>query len=340
MHKKTILLTGAGGSVGKEALQFLIQKQPSYNIRIFDLDTPQNRTFFEPFSDKIEIFYGDITREQDTILPVKDADVVIHLASVIPPLANQKKHLVDSVNVQGTAYLVQNIEKYAPNAFLLFASSVATYGDRLTNPYIKAEDPLIPSQGDYYAEGKIKMEAIIRQSALRWSIFRLGAIMGAKNHKISGIMFLMSLDQLMEIATPKDTARAFANAVEHLQKLQYKVFNLGGGEKCVTTYREFLERNFQIYGLGRLNFPERAFATKNFHCGVYTDGHLLDQIVHFRQDTLEDYYRMVQEATPRLQRWITKLFAPIIKKYLLSKSEPYKAWKQNDTQKIKHYFAH
>ncbi|CEN44702.1 NAD-dependent epimerase/dehydratase family protein [Capnocytophaga canis] len=338
MQKKTILLTGAGGSVGKEALQLLVNKHNLYNIRIFDLDTPKNRKYFETFSDKIEIFYGDITRKEDTVAPVTGVDVIIHLASVIPPLANEKTHLVDSVNVGGTRHLVENTEKYAPDAFMLFASSVATYGDRLQDPYIRVTDPLVPSEGDYYAQGKIIMEKIVRESRLQWSIFRLGAIMGPKNHKISGIMFLMSLDQLMEIATPRDTARAFVNGIDHLQSLNQKIFNLGGGADCVTTYREFLGKNFEIYGLGKLNFPERAFATKNFHCGVYVDGDELEKIVRFRKDTLEDYYQMVREATPMLQRWATRLFAPIIKKYLLSKSEPYKAWKQNDTEKIKRYF--
>ncbi len=331
-------MTGAGGSVGREALMLLLHEADSYNVRIFDLDTPANRKFFADFGDAVEVFYGDITRKDDLRDPIIGTDVVIHLASVIPPLANEKTHLVDRVNVGGTKNLVEIMEQYAPKAFLLFASSVAVYGDRLQNPYIRVEDPLLPSEGDYYARGKIAMEQIITRSRLNWSIFRLAAIMGANNHKLSGIMFLMSLDQLMEIATPKDTAGAFVNALKHLDELSGRVFNLGGGRDCVTTYGEFLAANFNIFGLGKLNFPERAFATKNFHCGVYADGDELEEIVRFRNDSLEDYYRMVRRATPRYQRFLACLFAPLIKRYLLTKSAPYQAWKRRDVSQIRRYF--
>ncbi len=138
-------MTGAGGSVGREALMLLLHEADSYNVRIFDLDTPANRRFFADFGDAVEVFYGDITRKDDLRDPIIGTDVVIHLASVIPPLANEKTHLVDRVNVGGTKNLVEIMEQYAPKAFLLFASSVAVYGDRLQNPYIRVEDPLLPS---------------------------------------------------------------------------------------------------------------------------------------------------------------------------------------------------
>lgn len=336
--RKNILLTGAGGSVGKEALKLLIEKKELYNIRIFDLKTISNEAYFNQFGSDIEVFYGDISRKEDSIRALKGVDAIIHLASVIPPLANKQPELVERVNVGGTDNLVKNIQVYAPGAFLLFASSVATYGDRLIDPYIRVHDPQFPSEGDYYAAGKIAMEKIISESKLRYSIFRLGAIMGAGNHKLSGLMFLMSLEQLMEIATPQDTARAFVNALEHLDTLEGKVFNLGGGKECVTTYRDFLSKNFRIFGLGKLNFPQRAFATKNFHCGVYVDGDDLEQILHFRRDALPDYYRMVEEKVPILQRWMTMVLSPAIKLYLLFQSEPYKAWLKKDKDKIKRYF--
>lgn len=339
MTKKNILLTGAGGSVGKEALTLLLENAHLYNIRVFDLDTPGNRKFFTGFGENIEVFYGDITRKEDLRKPVTGTDAVIHLASVIPPLANEKTHLVDRVNIGGTKNLVESMEEHAPDSFLLFASSVAVYGDRLHNPYIRVGDPLIPSEGDYYAKGKIAMEEIIMSSRLKWSIFRLAAIMGSNNHKLSGIMFLMSLEQLMEIATPKDTARAFVNALKHLDELSGKVFNLGGGKDCVTSYGDFLSKNFEIFGLGKLNFPDHTFATKNFHCGVYADGDELEKTVHFRNDSLNDYYQMVRQDTPVCRRWITRLFSPIIKKYLLSKSAPYRAWKNKDSSRITRYFG-
>ena len=337
-QKKTVLLTGAGGSIGRECLQLLLKSRHRYDIRVFDIDNPKNREYFDRFNGKLETFFGDITHREDLIAPIQGVDVVIHFAAVIPPLAREREDLVQSVNINGTRNLISVMEEHAPNAFLEYASSVAVYGDRLENPYISVEDPVNPAQDDAYGAGKVQTEKDIQSSKLQWTIFRLAAIMGAGNHQISGLMFLMPLSTPMEICTPRDTARAFANAVEHIEELTGQIFNLGVGSECVTTYYDFLSRNFKIFGLGEMKFPEHAFATKNFHCGIYTDGDDLENILHFRRDTLEDYYKMVKANTPKIQRMATKLVSGLVQNYLLSKSEPYRAWQSGDEDKIKLYF--
>jgi nucleoside-diphosphate-sugar epimerase len=138
--------------------------------------------------------------------------------------------------------LIRGLERFSPKAFLLYSSSISVYGDRLKDPNIYKTDPLLPSLGDEYAKTKIAAEDIIQSSRLKWSIFRLTAIMGG--HKISKLMFHMPLATKMEICTPADTARAFVNAIEHRNKIEGKIFNLGGGESCRCTYLEFLDRSF------------------------------------------------------------------------------------------------
>lgn len=61
--------------------------------------------------------------------------------------------------------------------FIPMALSVAVYGDRFLDPYIKVDDPLIPALGDNYAYTKIEMEKLIQESGLSYSIFRLARIM-------------------------------------------------------------------------------------------------------------------------------------------------------------------
>lgn len=60
--------------------------------------------------------------------------------------------------------------------------------------------------------------------------------------------------------------------------------------------RRFPDGKFQIYGLGALDFLTHAFATKNFlHLLGFVDGDELEQILHFRRDTLEDYYSQLRQ---------------------------------------------
>lgn len=335
--KSTILLTGAGGSIGREITEMLIAKD-TCDLRVFDLDTPKNREFFDRFGDKLTIFLGDITVPETLTEATTGVDVVLHMASIIPPLAHDKPELARNVNVGGTKNLVEQVKKNSPKAFIAMASSVATYGDRLLDPYIKVSDPLIPAEGDNYAVTKIEMEEIIQKSKLRWTIYRLAAIMGVGNHHVGRLMFRMPLEQVMEIATPRDTARAFVNTLDHLDEVEGKIFNLGGGAECTTTYGEFLSKNFEIFGLGALDFPSHAFATKNFHCGYFEDGQDLEDILHFRQDTLADYYREVEKGTSIFTKLGAKAFRGIVKSYLLSKSEPYKAWQEQDEEAMKLFF--
>lgn len=288
MHTKHILITGASGTVGSEVLE-MVSKNPSYQISCFDIENKKNKKFFSRYKDNVQWIKGDISNEYEVKKVPSQIDVVIHLAALIPPIADEYPKWTHKINVVGTQLLVNHIEKTSPNAFFIYSSSIAVYGDRIENPYIKVTDPIKISEGDYYAQTKIEAEKIIQQSKLRWTIFRLAAIM--KNHKISKLMFHMPLDTKFEICTPRDTARAFVNAISKESQLKNKIFNLGGGEKSRTIYKTFLERSFKIAGLGHFDFPENTFAHKNFHCGYMQDGDELENILHFRQDTLETYFK-------------------------------------------------
>ena len=151
-------------------------------------------------------------------------------------------------------------------------------------------------------------------------------------------MFLMPLNTSMEIATPEDTARAQVKACDHKEELNKRIFNLGGGEDCRIIYKDLLSDSFKIFGLGKLNFPDKAFAEKNFHCGYYTDGDDLENILHFRQDTMNDYFERLKQNTSLLKKTFASLLKGPIKKHLLKHSEPLKAFRENDSELIERFF--
>lgn len=335
---KRILLTGASGTVGFAALRMLVD-QGVHEIIVFDLETRKSKKLLEKYKSRVKLIYGDISNKENIEKVCSNIDVVIHLAAIIPPLADDNPELAYRVNVTGTKNLVESLEKKSPQAFLVYSSSVAIYGDRLKNPDIYTTDPLKPSIGDEYAKTKIEAEQIIQQSKLKWTIFRLSAIMGSHNHEVGKLMFHMPLDTPLEITTPADTGKAFVNAVDHTSELDHLIFNLGGGEKCRIIYRDFLSESFRISGLGELDFPEYSFAEKNFHCGYYEDGNKLEEILHFRQDTIDNHFTTLKKETNFFKKAIAILFRKKIKKMLLSKSEPYEAKLENKTALINRFFV-
>lgn len=334
MDKKTILVTGASGTVGFEVIKQLSVLE-KYNTIAFDLKSKKSIKKLDALKEKIQIVYNDIS-SPNAFSSLTKIDAVIHLAAIIPPLADDAPALANKVNVEGTKNLIKHLEKHSPDAFFMYSSSISVYGDRIEHPYIQVNDPLKPSLGDKYAETKIEAEEFIKSSALDWTIFRLAAIMGG--HKMSKLMFHQPLNTALEIATPQDTARAFVNGIEKQSQLSKNIYNLGGGESCRISYKHFLERSFAIFGLGAMNFPPYSFADKNFHCGFYDDGSHLEDIVHFRHHDLEDYFAMEAEKVSGLQKFVTSIFKTPIKWFLHKKSEPYQAYKENDTERMHHYF--
>jgi nucleoside-diphosphate-sugar epimerase len=335
---KKILLTGASGTVGKEVLKQLCELSEIVEITVFDRKTRDSKSFFDKFRDKITLIYGDLAIKKDICEACKNIDFVIHLAAIIPPLADKFPELAKGVNITGTKNLIECIEDQSPKAFFIYSSSISVYGDRKTNPFIKTDDILRASDRDEYALTKIEAEKLIIASKLNWTIFRLTAIMGTNNHKASAIMFHMPLDTPLEIATPEDTGRAFVNAIRHTEELSKKIFNLSGGEKCRIDYFDFLTKSFEIFGLGKPDFADNSFARKNFHCGYYADGDILNDILDFRRDTIEDYFIKVEKSISPIRKILSGILRKIIIGNLQRKSEPLAAMRENNIRDIEHYF--
>lgn len=330
---KKILLTGASGNIGYQTLKQLIEKD-KYNITAFDIDSKSSRKKLEPLRDKINIIYGSITDAKKVEEVVKDYDIIIHLAAIIPPMSDKKPKLAYQVNYEGTKNIVNAIKENGKGS-LLFSSSVAVYGDRLEKPYIRITDEFNPAE-DYYASLKIECENMIKNANIDYSIFRLTAIMGRP--EIDPLMFHMPLETKLEILSSIDAARAFVNAIEYMPELNKKTFNLSGGKECRTTYKSFLRNMFKIYGLNVKYLRALAFADYNFHCGYFLDGNELEEILHFRNETLEDYYERIKKETSGVLRFFSRMFSQPILFFLQEQSEPLQVIRMNDKKLIKRFF--
>ena len=89
---KKVLVTGAAGSIGLKVLKYLLS-EGKYEITALDLRNKNNFKKLKKYRRRINIIYGDIN---DNILIdalVKDQDYIIHLAGVMPPIADIKKGL-------------------------------------------------------------------------------------------------------------------------------------------------------------------------------------------------------------------------------------------------------
>lgn len=317
-----VLLTGGFGNVGKSTLKALIVK--GYNIQVFDIETPQNRKFAQEYTDcpQVDIIWGDLRNSEDVLRAFDTGvDVVIHLAAVIPPLADKNPELARDVNVGGTHNICAAIKAQAAKPRLIYTSSISVYGDRVNNPLIKMTDDVAPNEGDEYAKDKLAAEELIQNTDIEWTIFRLTYIVSMDKLEMDPLMFHMPLRTSIEICHTKDVGLALANAVEK-KEVWGKIFHIAGGETCRTTYREYIQRMLEIFGLGTRSLPEEAFSTGKFHCG-FMDTTQSQHLLQYQQHTLEDYYKEVEKKVG-YKRWITRMVRWVVWNHLLNKSEFYR----------------
>ncbi|MFX1596383.1 MAG: NAD-dependent epimerase/dehydratase family protein, partial [Promethearchaeota archaeon] len=274
------------------------------------------------------VVWGDIRNPKDVQRAVSDRDIVIHIAAIIPPLADKKPKFAESVNVGGTANIIEVMQNHPKKPRLIFTSSVAVYGDRLENPLITPDDPINPNSDDEYAKQKVKCEQLIKNSNLEWVIFRLTYIVSLNKLQMDPLMFEMPLETCIEICDTKDVGLALANAVEN-EKIWGEILHIAGGEQCRITYHEYLNEMLNIFGIGHDFLPEEAFRQeRGFHCGFMTTDKS-QALLNYQRYTLDDYFNAVRKKVA-IPRFFNIMFKPIAQKYLLSKSHYYKEYLSNN----------
>jgi UDP-glucose 4-epimerase len=236
---KQVLITGGAGSVGQELTRALVEL--GHQVRVFDLPTCD----FGPLQPLggTEIVKGDITNAEIVQAAVKGVDIVLHLAALLPPLSERSRERTFAVNVGGTRNIVEAIRQNGNRARLVFASSVATYGNTTAGmPPITVDDP----QGfvDIYGESKIEADRVILTSGIPYTILR-----------ISGIVIPALLDppdpwpfmryQRMEFINRADVVTALLASVERDKAID-KIFNIAGGESWQMLGHKYVEKTFQL----------------------------------------------------------------------------------------------
>lgn len=314
-----ILLTGAFGNVGLSTLKELLNR--NYDVRAFDIKNKRNRHLERKFKDQIEINWGDLRNPKDVELAVSGCDVIIHVAAIIPPLADKKPKFAEVVNVGGTLNIIEAMKKQPQKPRLIFTSSVAIYGDRTENPLIHITDPLNPNDDDEYAKQKVRCEELIRNSGLKWVICRLTYIVSVNKLQMDPLMFEMPLNTCIEICDTKDVGFALASAVEH-KNIWGETLHIAGGERCRISYKEYLNEMLDIFGIGSDPLPPEAFSTKGFHCGYMTTDKS-QALLQYQRHTINDYFNEVRKKVA-FSHIFTAMVRPVVRKYLLNKSLYYK----------------
>ena len=184
MGKLRVFLTGASGGMGYAALTELVQHPDCLELVLLALDDAQSRARLEPFARQpgVTLRYGDLTRYEDVLPCVKDANIILHVAALVSPAADYHPQAAMRVNYGSMRNLIRAAQETGKADTLRFVSigTVAETGDR-TPPihWGRVGDPIKPAIFDYYAVSKVAAERLLIESGLRnWVSLRQTGIIG------------------------------------------------------------------------------------------------------------------------------------------------------------------
>jgi nucleoside-diphosphate-sugar epimerase len=286
-----------------------------------DLKTRSNQRAAQRFRSDVEIVWGDLCRWEDVQAAVRDQEVVVHLAFIIPRLSatglESESNAVraHAINVGGTRNLLSAMKAVSTPPKLVFSSSMHVYGktqDR--TPPRTASDPVLPT--DHYARHKIACEQMIRASDLRWSVLRLAAAFPLALRLDPG-MFDVPLDNRIEFVHTRDVGLALAKA-SRSEDVWGKTLLIGGGPSCQFYYRDLVQRVLDAIGVGML--PQQAFTSTPFDTD-WLDTTESQRLLNYQQRDLDDYIQDMS-ALMGARRHLIRLFRPIVRRRLL-RTSPY-----------------
>lgn len=326
--KKTIFLTGASGNMGHEGFKQLLARRDRFNIVALVLPTERDKQIMSPYEKElgVKLIWGDLTNYEDVLKCVKGTDYVLHVGGMVSPAADYLPELTTKVNI-GAVRNIINAIKAQPNKDeirLIYIGTIAETGDR--NPPVhwgRCGDPIKISVYDNYAITKTIAEREVIESDLKYwvSLRQTGVLYSSMLNNLDPIMFHEPINGVFEWVTAKDSGRLLANVCEEEVPDEFwrRIYNIGGGEKYRTTNYEFMQKSFAALGMSdfRKVVDLKWFATRNFHGQWYEDSDILENYLHFRSGSVDDFIKELGENAPYKMKLAKSVPSFIIRKFVI-----------------------
>ncbi len=243
---KRILVTGAGGFIGRNVVQELLEQ--GYAVVAFDFN-PRTQDFFK---EKENCFFmtGDIRRFEDVDKACAGAGAVIHLAGAIRISDFQSNY---DIHVRGAENLVSACRKQGVNRIIAYSSIAAA-----------KENP------GYYGLTKKQLENVFLSSGMEATLFRPTMVIGRESiglktivNQIKAYPFFIPLvgsgNCLKQPVWVTDITKLTVAALWNRNSYG-NIYDLGGGESL--PFRELVDNIKKELGIRKILLPIPAFIPK------------------------------------------------------------------------------
>ncbi len=308
-----ILITGAFGNLGQMCVEEALRQ--GHQLRCFDLDNAQNQKLKRRYHNRYQVILGDIC---DTTLHTElldGIDVVIHNASLLPPLSETRAELAERINVVATQALIKSMEACATSPRFIFPSSVTVFGNSLPGEGLKTLSDQV-TDSDNYTRHKLAIEQTLEASTLSWVVLRVGVSVDARTLKTDRATLHQLLnvhpESPLEFVHPKDVALAMCNAAQSAEA-DRKILLIGGGKHCQINHYRFIKTAFSALDL-TLPYSSMGAGLYYTHWMASTEA---QQLLQFQRHSFADY----EQEMARRMRVIRILLKPL--RPLLNRLLPY-----------------
>jgi nucleoside-diphosphate-sugar epimerase len=283
----TVLVTGGAGSMGRLVCTNLATD--GHQVRAFDLASAN----FGNLPCNVDRVAGDLTSIEDVTAALHGADAVVHLAAILPPLADQQIGLARQVNIDGTRIVVDAMRSNIPDARLVFSSSVSVYGSPNNDDEVTTSQTYDPD--DNYAQTKAESEQIVLQSALDICVVRIsGVSLPVFQEPPSEWPFLP--DQKIEFVHRDDAVKAIVSAVTAELDESTRIVNISGGPTWRMTGAGYVEDYFRMI---EVDMDDAVYQSTPGHFGWYADEGG-NRTFNYQQNSYATYLEQLQDDIDRL----------------------------------------
>lgn len=171
----SILVTGARGFIGR-AVQTLLQHE-GYSVLAVDQAPPRNQGQFG-YGREIVLDVADVEGMRG-LFCASEIAAVIHLAAILPTVAQREPLRATQVNVAGSASLLELAHEFGVRRFV-FGSSLSVFGTYPADQVVSEESHAAPE--DVYGASKLYVEQIgaayRERFGLEFVSLRIGRVVG------------------------------------------------------------------------------------------------------------------------------------------------------------------
>lgn len=299
---KKVLVTGAAGSIGIQVIKYLLA-EGKYEITALDLRNKQVIKKLKSFKKRINILYGDVCDRVLIDALVKDQDIIIHLASALPPLSDMKKGLAKIIDYDGTENIIRAISYFNPNCHLFYASTTSMYKEK-ENVSVKTKIEL--DEHDYFAIAKYDTEMLIKDKLKHYTIYRIPLVLG--NPLKEPFMYHVKKSSVIDYVIKEDVAYAFVKGINYIDVLNKKTFNVCAKDDIL--YKNLLNKIVLATGLTCKYVLSRLFLDKDYYSPVCSDKDSLEDLIHYRNFELNEYLRRLKISCRKrkVSKFLAKVF--------------------------------